>query len=525
MNDIKKVFGFSGVILGILLIVTYYPALKGFFVSDDFDLINSVRTQGPFGIWTVHAGFFRPVVSLSLYFDHSLWGLTSIGYKLTNFVTHLLNSLLIVVSVWLTVSPLSIERLRAARVSVFAGFIFALLPAHAEAVSWISGRTDLICTFFGLCAWCTFLAYGQYPKARYLAISAIAFALALLSKEAIITLPLIMGLYSLYLYISRRTSRPSVVAFAVNTLMLLLYLPIRYLAVGGLGGYGANIHLNFDPVRWIAGPPIFLARIIWPCCWPVNILPSTALLSAQVEFMRWFYLGIGLIFMASVISVAWIQRQKHKPVLGWLVLFLLMAGIVAQLPSVSIGLQAETRIGERLVYLPSSFISSLIAILCIMLPAKRYLRSGFAVLLVSIYGISLWQTNVLWYKSGEIARSVLESMREVVVSRPISVIMPDHLQGAFIFRNGVQAAAELFSIRGEWKTIGLVTLNSAEDRFVLEIEKGKYLLIPIQPQNNFVLATPSTGEMSVASDSKSAQIAFSASAFAFYSQGRLQVAP
>jgi hypothetical protein len=525
LNDARKIFFFSGILLSLLLLAAYYPALRGFFVSDDFNLINAVRTQGPFGLWTVHAAFFRPIVSLSVYFDHSVWGLNAVGYKLTNFVTHLLNSLLVGLSVWLLIRPLSLERQRAAGVSVFAGLIFALLPAHAEAVSWVSGRTDLICTFFGLGAWCGFLAYSQYLKARFLVVSAIAFALALMSKEAVLTLPLIMGLYVAYLVIGRRSVKPAVLACLVNGLVLLLYLPVRYVAVGGIGGYGSSVHLSIDPVRWLAGPPIFLARTFWPCCWPVSLLPGTALLSTQIEFMRWFYLGIGIVFSASTIGLALVYRQKRQPDLWGLAVFLLLAGMVAQLPSVSIGLQAETRIGERLVYLPSSFVSSLIALLVILLLTRRYQRWGAALILLLIYGISLWQTNVLWYKAGETARSVLDSMRTVDVSRPINVILPDHLQGAFVFRNGLQAAAELFAIRGEWNTLGWVTLNSPQDGFVVKLEAGEYHLTPLQPQDNFILATPPTGAMIVSSDSKSAQVTRSASTFVYYAQGGLQVAP
>jgi len=524
MTPIKTIFSFAVISLLCVVGVIYYPALKGFFVSDDFDLINAVRTQGPWGIWTVQAGFFRPVIALSLYFDYSVWGLNPIGYKVTNVVTHALNSILVMLSVWLMTSPLAFERQTAAKISAVAGMIFAVLPAHAEAVAWISGRTDVICTFFGLWAWCAFLAYEQNHKLSSLVISAVGLALALLSKEASLTLPIIMGAYSGYLYFSRRAPKWALIAASVNTCMLFLYLPLRYIAVGGLGGYGANVHLNFEPVRWIAGPPIFVARTIWPCCWPVTLLPDTARLSDQVGLMRWFYLGLGLIFIASVSGGALTQIYQHQTRAWGLSLFMLFAGIIGQLPSITIGLQTETRIGERLVYLPSVFISGLIALLLGLLLTKHYQLVVSAFVVAVIYGVSLWQANVLWYQAGEIARSVLASMRAIDVSRPVRVILPDHLQGAFIFRNGLQSASAWFAIPGDWHTLGWVTLATPFDRFELEVKNGQYSLTVPEP-NTAILSGPASASLLVSADNRLAQITVDNGVIAYYSQGRLQTVP
>jgi hypothetical protein len=518
----KKSFTFSVILLAATSTIVYYPSLKGFFVSDDFDLINAIRMHGPWSVWTFHAGFFRPVISLSIFADYSIWRLNPVGYKLTNVVIHILNSILVILSAWLLTSRPAIERQISVTGSIAAGVIFALLPAHAEAVSWISGRTDVICTFFALGAWCAFLVYGQKHKTIYWAASSLAFTLALFSKEAAISLPLIMGLYVLYAHITKQKVRWLAKGALTNVAVLFLYFFLRYVAVGGIGGYGASVHVNLDPARWIAGPPIFLARVIWPCCWPAEVLSSSLALSEQIGFMRWFYLAIGLAFTAGIAGVAIVQISRRKLTWG-IALFLLMAGVIAQLPSTSIGLQAETRIGERLVYLPSVFICSLIAFAITML-APKYQRLIIAFIL-AVYGFTLWQTNLLWYEAGNIAKSILDSMRGVDASHPIAVILPDHLKGAFIFRNGIQPAADLFDIHGEWKAVALVTLDSQTDRFILETENGIYKLKAFNPKSAIIPLIPPATEVHVSPNNKSAQITLPNTFLVYYSDKQLYVSP
>jgi hypothetical protein len=246
-------------------------------------------------------------------------------------------------------------------------------------------------------------------------------------------------------------------------------------------------------------------------------------LSERVSFMRWFYLAIGLLFVVSIVGTAITQHRKRK--IGWgVAVFLLAAGVIAQLPSVTIGLQAETSIGERLVYLPSVFICSLIAIVFVMVASLRYYRPGI-LLLATVYGVTLWRANLRWYESGEVVRDILNSMRTINPSRPVSVILPDHLQGAMIFRNGIQEAADLFAIDGRWKTIALVTLDSPSDRFVLEKDGGKYTVKRENPRSAIIPARPPVTDVTIASNNGSATIAVTDALLVYYSEGRLEVAP
>ena len=50
------------------------PSLGAFFLADDFHLVRELTSGGALGVWPSDDRFFRPVSSISLYLDVTLWG-------------------------------------------------------------------------------------------------------------------------------------------------------------------------------------------------------------------------------------------------------------------------------------------------------------------------------------------------------------------------------------------------------------------------------------------------------------------
>jgi hypothetical protein len=118
----------------------------------------------------------------------------------------------------------------------FASFIFAVQPIHTEAVSYISGRGDLIFTFFYLLACMSFLKYlsDEDRRRKYLLFSSFFFFASLLSKESAITLPAIIFLTEYYY--KRRSGkichRLNVMNYVPFISVLILYAVIKLFIVG-----------------------------------------------------------------------------------------------------------------------------------------------------------------------------------------------------------------------------------------------------------------------------------------------------
>jgi tetratricopeptide (TPR) repeat protein len=130
---------------------------------------------------TSYASNWHPLTWLSHMLDCELYGLNPIGHHLNNLLLHLINTVLLFVL---------FERMtRASWPCAFVAAVFALHPLHVESVAWVSERKDILAAFFWML---TCLAYVRYvrkpgPGAYFLCLA--LFALGLMSKPMLVTLP------------------------------------------------------------------------------------------------------------------------------------------------------------------------------------------------------------------------------------------------------------------------------------------------------------------------------------------------
>ena len=76
--------------------------------------------------------------------------------------------------------------------SLFVALLFALHPINVESVAWVAERKNVLSTFFFLAAIGTYGWYARKPDwPRYLAVAGL-FALGLMSKPMVITLPFVL---------------------------------------------------------------------------------------------------------------------------------------------------------------------------------------------------------------------------------------------------------------------------------------------------------------------------------------------
>ncbi len=181
------------ILLVLLTIAVYYPVGRhGYLVYDD-DLYvteNSIVREGltPEGIlWAftaTEAANWHPLTWLSHMLDCRLFGLDAGPHHLVNLLFHLSNTILLfLVLQWMT---------GALRRSAFVAALFALHPLHVESVVWIAERKDVLSTFFLFLTLAAYVHYIKKPdRMRYLLISG-AFALGLMAKPMLVTLPFVL---------------------------------------------------------------------------------------------------------------------------------------------------------------------------------------------------------------------------------------------------------------------------------------------------------------------------------------------
>ena len=230
----------------VLGVLAHVESLGFWFTSyDTLSLIDTGRIGSLGDLWDVftrplmagtsyvEAGeFYRPVVSLSYGIEHWLWGLDPMGYHLTNLLLHGLAAVLVV----LTVHALTDSRPAGA----LTGVLFAIHPLSVDTVPAISRRQDVMLAVFGLLALWLFVAGVRRGDDRLRVGSAVAFALALLSKETAAVVGPLAFLWVVLDSASLRRPEPyrrALVAVGPLAAVAVAYLAVRFAVLGGIGGY------------------------------------------------------------------------------------------------------------------------------------------------------------------------------------------------------------------------------------------------------------------------------------------------
>src|SRR5262249_49004678 len=151
----------------------------------------------------IHAGFYHPLTFLSHALDCQLFGLNAAGHHYVSLLLHAPNAVLLFL--------ILLGATGAGWRSLVVALLFALHPENVESVSWAAERKNVLSMFFFLLAlW----SYGRYACRggfrRYLAV-ALLFALGLMSKPQIITLPCVLLLWD-YWPLGRMFAAPSPLA-------------------------------------------------------------------------------------------------------------------------------------------------------------------------------------------------------------------------------------------------------------------------------------------------------------------------
>lgn len=173
---IRKTIPVSFLILAAIVFAIYFRTLSFPFLEfddDRFVFLNPWVREGLTWssiVWAFQAGltsvtfytdYWQPVTVLSRLMDVELFGLAPWGHHLTNVVWHAVNACLVMVFFGRQLGVAFRGRTPKAGyvpVALLGAALWASHPAHAEAVSWITARKDLLSAFF---SWCFLLSYRK----------------------------------------------------------------------------------------------------------------------------------------------------------------------------------------------------------------------------------------------------------------------------------------------------------------------------------------------------------------------------
>jgi protein O-mannosyl-transferase len=173
-----------GLLLFVFTLAVYQPAWNGKPLWDDEAHITKIELRSPGGlarIWTEPGATqqYYPLLHSVFWLEYHLWGDSTLGYHVVNILLHFISAVLLVYI---------LRRLKIPG-AWFAAAIFALHPVQVESVAWITELKNTLSGVFFLAAVLTFLKYDREREKRAYALALGLFILGLMSKSAIVTLP------------------------------------------------------------------------------------------------------------------------------------------------------------------------------------------------------------------------------------------------------------------------------------------------------------------------------------------------
>jgi len=463
-------------------LLAFASNLNSYFLSDDFVQIGKVL-HGDFSVaWgQEHGGFFRPLFILSYIVDSRVWQGRPFGYHLTNILIHALNSFL-VFKLGLRLFQnlkLPISSIKAAAAAAAA--LFLLHPSHTEAVTWISGRADLLATLFCLASLWSYCAYLDTRRGTFL-ILALAFgALALLGKESAVSLAFLILIVGLYFSRGRRV----LIEFGAFIVTTLAFVLVRASFLGSIvGGYGTGQHLNFAPA-WIRDRLLEAsARSILPA------LPATWSWFLFKPLQSPLFILIALASLGLFAGAVVLRRRHYESAdrkrQNRLLLVLGTLFLLALLPVINLRLSLYETWGERFLYLPTVFSCLLIGYLSIILIGNRTIWLVLLICALGFYGWRLYVSNQVWRQAAQLTRSIKDELTASSSQKPLTILnAPDNLRGVPVFHNGLPEALQFFQAQMRVELVEInafQTLQSTHD--VIEVSDSDETLT-VRPINRW----------------------------------------
>ncbi|HNZ32230.1 MAG TPA: tetratricopeptide repeat protein, partial [Smithellaceae bacterium] len=349
----------SIIVIGILIILimgVYWPVQHYGFIYFDDDVYITQNSHVQSGItmdglcWafsTKYFGLWNPMTWLSFMFDYQLYGFNAGGYHWTNVILHIFNAILLFF--------LFRNMTGALWRSAFVAALFAIHPINVESVVWISERKNVLSTFFWMTTMLCYLWYVRQPEwKRYLPVL-VSFALGLMSKPMLVTMPFVLLLMDYWplqrteIYppnnIAKNITKKEKISFLILekiplfilsalTILITMYTPGQNAEPQFLRTTDFSERTNNAIFSYV----IYVKKLFWPT--------DLSIFYLYLNISAWrIFLCAALLILVTIFVCRYFRRYPYVPV-GW---FWYLGTLVPVIGIVTIG---DHTMADRYAYVP-----------------------------------------------------------------------------------------------------------------------------------------------------------------------------
>jgi protein O-mannosyl-transferase len=303
------------------------------YVSENPFISDGLTLRGiSWAFTTGYAGNWHPLTWISHMLDVQVFGLSAGAHHVMNVVLHTASALLLFLLLYRMTS--AIGR------SWFVAALFAVHPLHVESVAWIAERKDVLSALFWMLTIWAYVRYVHRPAVATYSLVGVLFALGLMAKPMLVTLPVTLLLLDVWPL--RRTNaleliREKVPLFALAVASSAVTFIVQQQA-------GAVKELASLPVgRRVANALVAYVSYIGKALWPTNL---AAIYSYPDSIAGW-QVAVAIAMLAIVTWLAVRVRRGYPYVLvGWLWY------LVTLIPVIGLIQVGSQPIADRYTYVP-----------------------------------------------------------------------------------------------------------------------------------------------------------------------------
>ena len=344
--------------LALVTLAVYLPVTRdGFLNYDDDDYVTNNRVVENGLTWsgvkwaftTWHASNWHPLTWLSHMADCQCFGLNSGAHHFVNVLFHAANAVLLFALLLRLTDKIWPAALIAA--------LFAWHPLHVESVAWISERKDVLSTFFALLALLAYARYAQKNCRRSFWLALFFFALGLMAKPMLVTLPFVFLLLDFWplkrvggckLQVAS-CEAPNLQPSTFNLqliekgpffLLTAISCAVTFLAQRGEAVVSlANVSLRYR----LENAPVAVVRYLLKIFWPADL----AIIYPLPEKISALTVAAAAAVLIFISAAVWLARKRGPYLLiGWL----WFGTLVPVIGLVQVGGAA---LADRYTYLPA----------------------------------------------------------------------------------------------------------------------------------------------------------------------------
>ncbi len=406
-----------------LVLIIYGQSLSGDFVYDDRNIVeyhnvlaspSQILNVAIHPYWEASNGLYRPLTLLSYSANLILFGDSPFSFHLINLALYIF----ICFFVYLLIKKLFNDSLLA----FISALLFLVLPIHTEVVANITGRSELLCLFFGLLALLEF----SKEKVNYWLLGLYTL-LSIGSKETGIAL---LPVLAIMLYQKERAINLDILKkYFLNIssalIAALLYLTLRFFSLGINSFLNIKTSLIENPLLFVdpftrAGTAL---KILWmymyKTIWPVNLCSDYSY--NQISAIgSWLNIGTILGLLMMLFSVFIILRHINKKNILSLAASIFL---FAFLPISNIFFGIGTIAGERLFFYPSLGICLITGFIiwkifhAIQHNKNKILFLSIITLILALYGLISLNRQTAWLNETNLFISAGKCAPDSVLSR------------------------------------------------------------------------------------------------------------